>query len=108
MIPEQLKMNIKLDTEIFGFPVHVNYKFFYPEIKLKIDTDPLVGHIEFFSKSKIISNTGYKSHFFYIEMLNDCSFQSIEELVVKVGENLAVQNGYQPPKIGEGHQMRLF
>lgn len=104
MIPEQFKQNTSLEISVFGFPVQVNYKFYWPQ-KGNEQSDPLVSHIEYRSDSHIISGTGYRSHFFYTESLKGTDFASIDELVTSIGEQLALDNGYDPPPRG---QMTLF
>jgi hypothetical protein len=49
--------------------------------------------------------TGYRSHFFFTQALDGTDYASIAELVTAIGENLAIDNGYQPPARG---QMTLF
>lgn len=106
MIDEHFKQNTSLGIEVFGQPVQVNFSFYWPEVKGRGQPDPLVSHIEYHSQSKIFSETGYRSHFFHTEALHDTIYTSIEELVTSIGENMAVENGYQPPT--KGHQMSLF
>lgn len=105
MIPEQFKQNINLEILVFGFPVHVNDKFYWPEKRDVHPKDPLVSHIEFRSDSRIISDTGYRSHFFYTHGLIDTQLKDIEELVTAIAEKLSIENGYKPPIQG---QMTLF
>ena len=106
MIPEHFKQTTCLDIKVFGLPVQVNYTFYWPEFKEKDQADPLVSHIEYHSDFHIISETGYRSHFFHTELLKDTAYSSIEELVTGIGESLAIENGYKPP--APGHQMSLF
>lgn len=100
MIPEQFKVNTLLKVELFGHPVDVNYAYYWPRIKeeklKRADEDPLVCHIEFHSESHVISGTGYLSHFFTSVLLEDIPYQTLEELVIGVGEILARENGYEP------------
>lgn len=105
MIPEHFKQNTSLEVKVFGFPVKVNYKFYWPDKKEENQKDPLVSHIEYRSESTVISETGYRSHFFHTQALNRTDYGSIEELVTSIGEILALQNGYKPPPRG---QMTLF
>lgn len=105
MIPEHFKQNTSLEINVFGFPVQVNYKFYWPEKKEENQEDPLVSHIEYQSEHKIISETGYRSHFFHTQAFENTEYGSIEELVTSLAEHLAIQNGYQPPPRG---QMTLF
>ena len=42
MIPEQFKQNLNLEIRVFGFPVQVNYKFYWPEKRDENQKDPLV------------------------------------------------------------------
>jgi hypothetical protein len=109
MIPEQFKQNTILDIEVFGFPVQVNYRFYWPGDNKKIDPaapDPLVNHMEFHSDTKIISDTGYRSHFFHTDVLEDTAYQSIEELVTEFGKHFARENGYEP--LAPAQQLCLF
>lgn len=106
MIAEHFKQNTSLDIEVFGQPVQVNFAFYWPEIKGADQPDPLVSHIEYHSKSNIIGSTGYRSHFFHTDALDNTHYASIEELVKSIGENIAIENGYQAPS--KGHQMSLF
>lgn len=105
MIPEHFKQNTSLEISVFGLPVQVDYKFYWLERKGQDQADPLVSHIEFRAESGIVSETGYRSHFFYTELLKSTSYSSIEELVTGIAENLAIDNGYKPPARG---QMSLF
>jgi len=106
MIPEFFKENRDLEAKIFGFDVQVGYKYWWPEKKDGQLKDPLVIHIEFRSESKVISETGYRSHFLFSEYLKHCEHKSIEDLVVSLGEHLALENGYQPPE--PQSQLSLF
>ncbi|VTP91324.1 hypothetical protein [Sphingobacterium daejeonense] len=104
MIPEHFKQNISLEIDVFGFPVQVDYKFYWPE-KRENQKDPLISHIEYRAESYVISETGYRSHFFHTKALEETDYKTIEELVTAIGEHLALDNGYNPPTRG---QMRLF
>ncbi|SDE11252.1 hypothetical protein SAMN05216464_1044 [Mucilaginibacter pineti] len=106
MIPEQFKQNTELNIEVYGHPVSVKYAFYYPEKRIDDQADPLVSHIEYRAESAIISETGYRSHFFHTEALHYCMFKSIQELVINIAEGLAREQGYQPP--APTHQLRLF
>lgn len=105
MIPEQFKENLELEIQVFGFPVQVNYRFYWPEKREENQKDPLVSHIEYRADSQIISGTGYRSHFFYTQALSGTNCKDITELVTAIAENLAIENGYKPPSQG---QMTLF
>jgi len=105
MIPEQFKQNTSLEINVFGFPVQVNYSFYWPDKREKAQKDPLVSHIEYRAESYVISETGYRSHFFHTKALEGTDYKTIEELVTAIGESLALENGYNPPTRG---QMRLF
>ena len=105
MIPEQFKQNLNLDIRVFGFPVQVSYKFYCPEKRGQNQKDPLVSHIVYRSDSRIISETGCRSHFFFTEVLNDTQCENIEELVTAIAEKLSIENGFSPPSHG---QMTLF
>lgn len=105
MIPEQFKKNTSLEISVFGFPVQVNYRFYWPEKREKDQKDPLVSHVEYHSQSHVISETGYRSHFFHTQALDGTDHKTIEELVTAIGEHLAIENGYKPPTRG---QMSLF
>jgi hypothetical protein len=105
MIPEQFKQNTELEITVFGCPVQVSYKFYWPEKREQDQKDPLVSHIEYRAESGIVSGTGYRSHFFFTQALDGTDYASIAELVTAIGENLAIDNGYQPPARG---QMTLF
>lgn len=110
MIPEQFKVNTLLKVNIFGYDVDVNYAYSWPRIKetqlMAKDENPLVSHIEFRSDSKIISQTGYRSHFFHSALLEDTTYQTLQELVTGIGEILAKENGYEPRS--PANQMSLF
>ncbi|MHB1179775.1 MAG: hypothetical protein ACYCZO_15775 [Daejeonella sp.] len=110
MIPDQFKINTLLKVNIFGHEVDVNYAYYWPRIKeeqLKLkDEGPLVSHIEFRSDSKIISETGYRSHFFHSVLLEDTSYETVQQLVTEIGEMLAKENGYEPRS--PTNQMSLF
>jgi len=105
MIPEQFKQNTLLEIRVFGFPVKVDYRFYWPDKKEDDQRDPLVSHIEYRAESEIISGTGYRSYFFYTEALKDTDYTSIEELVTGIAEELAIENGHRRPPRG---QMTLF
>lgn len=105
MIPEHFKQNTNLEVRIFGFPVQADYKFYWPQKRENDQKDPLVSHIEFRADSRIVSQTGYCSHFFYTQELEKTPYTSIEQLITAIGENLAIENGYSPPTRG---QMTLF
>lgn len=105
MIPENFKQNTSLEVQIFGLPVQANYKFYWPEKKEADQADPVVSHIEYRSQSAIISDTGYRSHFFHSSALENTHYTTIAELVIAIGEHLAIENGYKPPPRG---QMTLF
>lgn len=109
MIPEQFKQNITLQIEVFGFPVKVNYAYYWPfgkEATLPDEQEPLVSHMEFISDHPVISNTGYRSHFFFTKLLEETDFKNITELVTHVGELLSRDSGYEPP--APNRQLRLF
>ncbi len=101
MIPEQFKQNASLEIKVFGFSVQANYRFYWPGKKEEDQKDPLFSHIEYRAESPIISETGYRSHFFHTQMLDGTDYTSIEELVTTIGENLAIENGYKPPPRGQ-------
>lgn len=101
MIPEQFKQNTSLEISVYGFPVQVRYRFYWPDKKEEDQADPLVSHIEYRAESGIISETGYQSHFFHTQALDGTDYTSIEELVTAIGENLAIENGYKPPPRGQ-------
>ncbi|MGO3108143.1 hypothetical protein [Sphingobacterium sp. JB170] len=105
MIPEQFKQNTNLEIRVFDFPVQVNYRFYWPDKKAEDQKDPLISHIEYRAESGIISETGYRSHFFHTQALDGTDYASIGELVTAIGENLAIENGYKLPHRG---QMTLF
>ncbi|MGO3240763.1 MAG: hypothetical protein ACTIKD_09915 [Sphingobacteriaceae bacterium] len=105
MIPEHFKQNTSLEINVFGFPVQVEYKFYWPEKREQDQKDPLVSHIEYRAESGIVSETGYRSYFFYTQALSGTDYADIRQLVTAIGENLALDNGYQPPARG---QMTLF
>ncbi|MGJ1311702.1 hypothetical protein ACS126_06445 [Sphingobacterium lactis] len=105
MIPELFKQNTNLEIRVFDFPVQVNYRFYWPDKKAEDQKDPLISHIEYRAESGIISETGYRSHFFHTQALDGTDYASIGELVTAIGENLAIENGYNPPHRG---QMTLF
>lgn len=98
MIPEFFKENTQLNIKVFGFDVKVGYEYYWPIKKEDAKKDPLVIHIEFRSDSKVISETGYRSHFLFSESLKYCEHKSIEDLVRALGEHLALENGYEPPE----------
>jgi len=105
MILEHFKENLNLEISVFGFPVKVNYQFYWPDKRHVNQKDPLVSHIEFYADSRIISCSGYRSHFFYTQALNDTDCRDIKELVTSIAVKLATDNGYKPSLCG---QMTLF
>ena len=105
MIPEQFKQNLNLEIRKHGFPVQVNYRFYWPEKRDENQQDPLVSHIEYRCESHIISETGYRSHFFFTQGLRNTQLKDIEKLVTTIAEKLSIENGYKPPTKG---QMTLF
>ncbi|MGJ1261128.1 hypothetical protein [Sphingobacterium spiritivorum] len=105
MIPEHFKQNTSLEISVFGFPVQMDYMFYWPEKREHDQKDPLVSHIEYRAESGIVSETGYRSHFFFTQALVGTDYKTIAELVTGIAENLAIENGYQSPARG---QMTLF
>ncbi len=105
-IPEHFKQNTELQIEVFGYPVQVTYRYYWLGKRPTDGKEPLVSHIEFRSASNIISETGYRSHFFPTGALGHTDCQSIAELVSQVAKELALEKGYQPPE--EGNQLTLF
>ena len=105
LIPEVFKQNVGLDITVFDHPVKVVYCFWWPEKKAD-GKDPMFGHIEFRSDSKIISETGYRSHFFHTDYLKETSYQSISEFAQAVGEHFAKEMGHELPV--RGSQLRMF
>jgi hypothetical protein len=106
MIPEQFKQNIDLEIKVFGHDVQVKYRYYWLDKHPEQGNEPLVSHMEFRSESPIISETGYRSHFFHTDVLNETAYQDIAELVTDFGEHFARAEGYEPPVIG--HQFKLF
>jgi hypothetical protein len=106
MIPEQFKQNIDLEIKIYGQDVKVSYRYYWLDKKPDQGNEPLISHMEFRSESPIISETGYRSHFFHTDVLEDTAYQDITELVTDFGEHFARAEGYGPPEIG--HQYKLF
>lgn len=106
MIPEHFKQNIQLDIRVFGFEVKVDYRYWWPEVKPESSKGPLVCHAEFRCEEPVISHTGYQSHFFYADLLKYSSHSSLEDFLIDLGENLARENGYEPPQLG--NQLSLF
>jgi hypothetical protein len=106
MIPEQFKQNIDLEIKVYGQDVQVAYRYCWLDKRPDSENEPLVSHMEFRSESPIISETGYRSHFFHTDVLDDTAYRDIEELVTEFGEHFARENGYEPPSIG--HQYKLF
>lgn len=106
MVPEQFKQNTSLDIKVFGYDVQVNYSYYWLNKPRDDGKEPLISHMEFTSEVPVISGTGYRSHFFHTELLENTTFQTIEELVVHTGEQLALDNGYEPP--APKQQLRLF
>ncbi|KRT17725.1 hypothetical protein ASU31_00050 [Pedobacter ginsenosidimutans] len=105
MIPEIFKENLNVNVRVFGFEVNVDYCYHWPSISSD-GKEPLAVHFEFRSDSKIISSTGYKSHFLFSSSLKYCEYTSIEELCTAIGEHLARENGYEPPEPEQ--QLSLF
>ncbi len=105
MIPEIFKEDCNVDIKVFGFDVNVSYVYHWPQKKCDGNT-PTVVHFEFESDSKIISPTGYRSHFLFSSFLDNCHYQSIAELAISLGEHLAKENGYEPPRPEQ--QLSLF
>ncbi|WP_158993940.1 hypothetical protein [Mucilaginibacter sp. L196] len=106
MIPEQFKQNVDLEIKVYGQDVQVAYRYYWLDKHPDPEHEPLVSHMEFRSESPIISETGYRSHFFHTEVLEDTAYRDIAELVTEFGEHFARENGYEPPAIG--HQYKLF
>jgi len=106
MIPEQFKQNIDLDIKVYGEDVQASYKYYYFHNPPDPGNEPLVSHMEFRSSGTIVSDTGYQSHFFHTDILEDTAYRDIRELVTAFGEHFARENGYQPPVIR--HQYKLF
>jgi hypothetical protein len=63
---------------------------------------PLISHMGFLSGSRVISG----SHFFHTRLLQNSTFQTIEELAIHIGETLSHENGYEPP--APRNQLSLF
>ena len=106
MIPEQFKQNADLEIKVYGQDVQVAYRYYWLDKKPDADHEPLVAHMEFRSESQIISETGYRSHFFHTDVLDDTAYLDIAELVTDFGEHFAREHGYEPPALG--HQYKLF
>jgi hypothetical protein len=110
MIPDLLKVNTELNILLFGHPVQVNYAFYWPNGPRKDNVekmaDPLVSHLEFRSEKGIISETGYLSHFFYTQILDESHYPTITAFLEEIGEYLARENGYEP--ISKRNQLTLF
>ncbi|ARS41958.1 hypothetical protein CA265_20785 [Sphingobacteriaceae bacterium GW460-11-11-14-LB5] len=106
MIPEHFKQNIQLGIKVYGFEVQVDYHYWWPEKKSEAEQGPLKCHAEFRSDSPVISNTGYRSHFFYADLLRYSTHSTLEDLLIEIGEYLARENGYEPPSLG--NQLSLF
>ncbi|QPH38743.1 hypothetical protein [Pedobacter endophyticus] len=105
MIPEIFREDQKVNVRVFGFEVNVDYHYHWPSRRSE-GKEPLAVHLEFRSDSKVISSTGYKSHFLFSAFLKDCGYTSIEELCTALGEHLARENGYEPPEPEQ--QLSLF
>ena len=106
MIPEQFTQNIDLEIKVYGQDVQVSHRNSWLDKKPEPGNEPLISHMEFRSESPIISETGYRSHFFHTDVLEDTAYQDITELVTEFGEHFARAEGYEPPAIG--HQYKLF
>jgi hypothetical protein len=106
MIPEQFKQNIDLEIKVYGQDVQVSYRYYWLDKMPEPGNEPLISHMEFRSESPIISETGYRSHFFHTDVLEDTAYQDIAELVTDFGEYFARAEGYVPPAIGQ--QYKLF
>lgn len=106
MIPEQFKQNVDLEIKVYGQDVQVVYRYYWLDKHPDSENEPLVCHMEFRSESQIISETGYRSHFFHTDVLEDTAYHDIAELVTDFGEYFARENGYEPAAIG--HQYKLF
>lgn len=104
-IPEYFKQNLELEIMVFDQQVSIDYCFWWPE-KKENGKDPMFAHIEFRSESPVISETGYRSHFFHTDYLKETSYQTINELVQAVAEHFAKEMGYEPPL--RGSQLRMF
>src|SRR5690606_35177987 len=105
MIPEHFKQNTSLEINVFGFPVQVEYKFYWPEKREQDQKAHLVSHTEYRAESGIVSETGYRSYSFYTQALSGTDYADIRQLVTASSEKPALDNGYQPPARG---QMTLF
>jgi len=106
MIPEQFKQNKDLEIHVYGQRVQVSYRYYWLDKAPVPGSEPLVSHVEFHSDSPIISETGYRSHFFHTDILEATNCRDIEELVTGFGEYFARAEGYEPP--AQGNQLRLF
>lgn len=106
MIPEQFKQNVNLDIQVFGHDVQVNYNYYWLDKPRQDGKEPLISHMEFTSDVPVISDTGYRSHFFHTELLHHTTFQTIAELVTHIGEKLSKDSGYEPP--APQYQLSLF
>src|SRR5690606_37162405 len=101
MIPEHFKQNTSLEINVFGFPVQVEYKFYWPEKRVQDQEHPPVSPIEYLAESGIVSATRYRSSFFYTQALSGADYAHIRQLVTAIGANLALDNGYQSPARGQ-------
>jgi hypothetical protein len=106
VIPEQFKQNIDLTIQVYGRDVQVSYRYYWLDKKPEPGIEPLVSHVEFRSESPIISETGYRSHFFHTSILDNTACRNIMELVTGFGEYFAREEGYEPPR--PGNQLKLF
>ena len=106
MIPEQFKQNTDLEIQVYGKDVQVSYRYYWLDKRPEPGTEPLIAHMEFRSESPIISETGYRSHFFHTDVLEDTTYRDIAELVTGFGEYFARAEGYEPPAVG--NQLKLF
>jgi len=95
-----LKTDAAFEVHIYGFSVQVKYAYNWLNTATK---EPLVVHFEFRSASAIISGTGYRSHFVYLETLKQENYSNLKELAIAIGEHLARENGFTPPE----HQSQL-
>lgn len=98
-IPEHFKQNLELDIVVFDQPVKVDYCFFWPE-KKENGKDPMFAHVEFRSDSVVISETGYRSHFFHTDYLKETPYKSIDEFIQALAEHFAKEMGYEAPTKG--------
>jgi hypothetical protein len=67
--------------------------------------DPMFAHVDFRSDSQVISETGYRAHFFHTDYLKETPYQSINEFVQTLPEHFAKEMDFDTSVLGSQLQM---